>query len=184
MRALLKAVEERTQSILSLTSSNVAVRPTGKPPAFAGETFWAIHPGEFDNDLDTGRRDTYDVRITLTRKSGSYPDDRRGDELVVDPTDGMYYDAERLIAALHMDYTVLDFVGGTYGAGNWTGGKSYSLGTSVNGFVEPLRFRMCSEPQEVGSSWFHSEDGEEVSGYVMLIVFGGALRVQTIESDS
>jgi hypothetical protein len=184
MAALLKAVEERAQAILTLTSSNVLVRPTGKPPAFSGEEFWSIHPGEFTNDLDTGRRDTYSIRVTLTRRSGSYPDDRRGDELIAKATTGMYARVNLLIAGLHMDYLVLDYVGGTFGAGNWTGGKSYSLTTAVNGFVEPLMFMQCSEPQEVGASWFHSDEAEDVSGYAILIVFGDARRIQTVESDS
>lgn len=184
MRALLKAVEARVRTLTGLDSSKVAVRLSGEPPAFAGEVFWSVHPGPFTNDLDTGRRDTYEVRVTLTRRSGSYPDDRRGDELMCDATDGMYKDAEAVIAGLHMDYTTLDLVGGTYGAGNWTGGETYSLTTAVNGFVEPLMFESCSEPQRVGNAWFHSDESEDVSGYAMLIVFGKARRVQTIESDT
>lgn len=193
MRALLNAVSDRTKVLLSLDEGSVGVQDDGMPPAFAGQEYWAIHPGNVHNRAnDTNDQlDLYhSVTVTLTRKLGYVPTDRIASDTLLSLTDGMYLRAELLVGmsgqpGLHMDNKTLDLVGGTddQNSRTWAGGQIYSIPATVQGFCEPLRFRDMSLPQRKGPKWFAAgagttyPSGQKPTGMAIEIRFVDARRI-------
>lgn len=185
MAVLLQAVRDRVKAILSWDDSQVNVALDGQPPPFSGQQFAVVHPGALVNSAMNYLDEKYDVSITVTLRSDYSPPDRLGAEILVKATTGLYATVEALRAGLHMDYTgTLGLCGGSYGAGVWAGGQSYSLPATVNGFVEPLMFQRAGKPEPKGPDWFWAagEDGDEATtGVAVQIDLVGARRIQKIE---
>ncbi len=185
MAVLLQATLTRSRAILTLDESQSCVSLDGQPPPFSGQKFLVIHPGEFSNSDQNYLEETYGVRATLTLRAGVVPEDRIGANLLTLATTGLYALIERLRAGLHMDYTLLQIAGGTVGGSALSGGQSYSLAATVNGFHEPLMFQNCSAPEPKGPDWFWAEGQDDaITGVAVILSFGGAKRLQTIESQA
>lgn len=187
MGVLLQAVRDRLKTVLGIDDTQIDINETGRPPAFAGEEFWVVHPGAFNNTSVQSLDERYDVSVTRSRRTEYAPDDRSEDWLVAKTT-GTYDRIADARAALHMRYEVLDLCGGAKGDGtNWTGGQTYSLANTVDGFREPLFFSVAHKPEDKGSEWFwadESGDGNPVSGTAVQLDFLGARRTQNITGQS
>ncbi len=180
MRVLLQATLERMLAVLSLAATEGAVGFDGQPPAVAGEFFPVVHPGMAENDADLSLEEYFDVSVTLNLRVAYSPFDRHGAEVMTKATTGLYAKAELLRVGLHMDYVLMGYCGGL----DRTGGKAYSLPATVNGFVEPLKYRRMLPPRRVGPEWWWAEPNEDAlpAGVALQIDFGRARRQQTIES--
>lgn len=189
MGVLLQAVRDRLKTALGLDDTKIDINETGRPPAFAGEEFWVVHPGAFNNTSVQSLDERYDVSVTYNRRTEYAPDDRSEDWLVA-KTAGVYDRVATARAALHMDYGTLDLCGGTKSdtVTAWTGGQAYSLPNTVMGFREPLFFSMAHAPADKGPEWFWAEPADEgsspVGGVAVQMDFLGARRTQNITGQS
>ena len=177
------------------------VEHNGKPPPFSGQFFIALHQGTCRNQDQNGlsRDELYQVLVTLTYRTDIIPPDMLGSDLLlaspdsgVTPGLNLLWDA--IVTALHMSYGtgglsgtpgVLDLAGGAYNAsgGAWTGGQPYSLASSVQGFVEPLRFGTVTTPETCTPDWFWAEGQDNApTGVKVQLTFNDARRVQEIAS--
>ena len=170
MRALLQATLNHLRDTLSLDASTSEVMPTGKPPAFAGEVFYTVHPGTVSNQDVHCLDEQYSLDVTITLRSGKVPTDRVGTELLLAEDDGIYDRADAVRAAIHMRYVGL------------MNDANTDLTASVNGFVEPLVFLGYGRVQEQGGNWFGGKGGPGSAGISLTLSFGRARRAQTIES--
>lgn len=186
MVALLGGCKDTLATSLSLTDdSKIGTSYDGQPPAFDGEEFFQLHPGGIRNSDLESLDEYYDLTVTLTRRTGYAPQDRMGSDTMLDPTIGLYKRADAVKTSLHMKYEPLDKAGGTCIASGqtWTGGQTYSLAATVNGFVEPLHYAGMSAPMVKGPDWFWGEGSNEPpSGIAIEIYFKDARRIQTRES--
>lgn len=180
MRALLLAVSAKIQTVTGLGEKNVGVQEDGQPPAFSGELYIAVHPGEFSNAPDddageTALNETYSVEVTISRRAGFLPQDRVGAQVITLASTGLYARAEAIRVGLHMQY---DYI---IGAGANT--ANTLIGASENGFIKPLKFRRCSRPLRKGPDWFGAEKSS-AGGKALVLSFDGAHRVQVLEEMS
>lgn len=188
MGVLLQAVRDRLIAALSIDDpAKIAINGTGRPDPLAGEEFWVVHPGAFNNTSVQSLDERYDVCVTVSRRTEYAPDDRSEDWLVTG-TIGLYDRIALARAAVHMNYQVLADAGGFNGQANWAGGKPYSLPNTVNGFAEPLMFSLAHLPVPQGPEWFGSNsDGDEgnlYGGVSVQLDFLGARRTQNIASQA
>lgn len=171
MRALLTATRNRIRTALSLTERNCEIMPDGQPPAFSGELYIAVHPGDFYNDSLTSLDETYSVYVTITRRADYSPHDRLGTQLLTH-LDGLYGRAEAVRAIVHMDYSIIN-------------AANSIIGPLRNGFVEPLSFQNCTYLGVKGPDWFNAEGSDDTpTGLAVQLTFGGARRVQVIEEQA
>jgi hypothetical protein len=160
----------------------------GQPPPICGELFIAIHEGAWSGEYIEGRKDRIGVEITITRRIAAYPVDR-GKTPLLEAADALHVWIEKIAAKVHMNYNVLDMAGGTCVDHVWTGGKSYSLTATENGFAEPLYFTGCAgKTEKKGPDWFMADPSENVDnaplGIARTLVFGNAVRYQSTDSQS
>ena len=119
--------------------------------------------------------------VTITQRLGFTPQDRIDTAVLVKATTGMMDLVEALMVAMNLDYDIIQYVGGSYGAATYTGGKSYSLAVTVEGFATPPKLLRASKPVEKGVDWFFSErQAKPDSGVAVQIDFGNARRIQRI----
>lgn len=173
---LCTAVVTRLQSVLSLSSTSVEFMFDGQPPPMCGEEFFAVWPGAWrPNDIE-GLDEEFGVNVTLTRRARFAPKDRRATEIWTKLTTGMDARLRQIIAAIHLDK----------GSDAILNAANTLLGGSVNGFVEPLKFRDGGRPEIKGPDWFSADNegggGLMNAGVAQTLMFGGARRIQTIES--
>ncbi len=186
MTALTGAVLARLQSALSLDGSSSSISYDGQPPAFSGEEFFVVHPWFVQNTEGDRLDEKYGVVVTVTRRTGYPPQDRMGSDVTLYPTTGLYKRADAVKVALHKNYTVLNLAGGTCvesGGPTWTGGETYSIAATENGFVEPLVFDSYSDrPMVKGPEWFwaEAEGMDPPSGIALEVRFKDARRIQTL----
>lgn len=186
MGALLHATVDRIRT-LGYSPEQCGVQPDGEPDPVAGEVYVSVYPLGIRNTDEGAHRleEEYEVGVAVTLRAGSMPVDAFGPAGVTRATSGLYARAEAIRARLHMDYGVLDLVGGVCGTASWTGGRPYSLPATAQGFAEPLRFRTCSAVRLKGPDWFSAEgDADPPGGLVVEMVFAGARRIQTLESQA
>lgn len=159
---------------LGYDATNCEVGFDGQPPPFAGEWFVMVHPGEWSGRDIEGLEESIGCQVTVTVRSAKVPRDRQGTNALTGPT-GQSLDArlEAIRALLHLDYGMVDLANATITA-------------SANGFVEPLRFRDGGKPEPKGPEWFHAdlEGGSPPVGLAQTLAFGGAVRIQTKESET
>lgn len=180
-RAILLAVRDHLRAELQLSDLQCQVMFDGQPPPACGEVFVSVHPGSWSGNRGDGDLDeSLGVLVTATKRTTYAPADR-----VVSPLAGPEFEAldrllERLRAKLHKDppatgssthYPVLALANATIGA-------------TANGFIEPLVFRDGGRPEPKGAEWFSAEPGTGVCGLAQTLVFDGARRVQTVESQT
>jgi hypothetical protein len=191
MTALLGAVKARLQAALALGEGHVGVQVGGQPPPFNGDLYIALDGSGFDNRDQIGQSldESYGLELTLTIRCAHIPTDRTAAAVLLKIATGLWDRVAVIRKAIHMNYTVLDLAGGSYGSSTWTGGEPYSLASTINGFVEPLRFGRVQKPQWKFSDWLWSAEpqskqvGPRVPQAVaVMMTFGGARRCQTIES--
>lgn len=170
MPHLLQAVLDHLRASLALDESTSEVMPTGKPPAFSGDTFYVVHPGQIGTDQVEGLEETFGVDVTITLRTGSVPADRVGTELILNTTTGIYARAAAVRAKLHMRYADV------------MNDANAALGSGVNGFVEPLWFLGAGRVQEQGAAWFSAKaTTANPAGISLTLSFGRARRIQVIE---
>jgi hypothetical protein len=182
MEALLLATRERLRAGLPLPPRECDVMPDGRPPAYAGEVFVAVHPGGISTaagvDDDLALDEVYALVVTLTLRAAWLPRDRQGEFQTALAGAGLYARAERARALLHMSYAVLDLA-------NF--GQAYSIGSGENGFHHPLVSEGCGPPEEKGPEWFDAVSegagGDPPAGWALAWRFGGARRRQVIEEQ-
>lgn len=181
--ALLTAVRNVLRSQppngLGLTKAQCEVMFDGQPPPSCGELFVAVHPAEWNVEDVEGLNEVFGVEITVTVRVGKVPRDEMGLNALIGPA-GKSLDGylEEIRALLHLD-SVADQVLNQANA---------IIGSAANGFVEPLRFRGGSRPEPKGPDWFGAESsGAGMTppvGLAQTLSFGGARRVQRIESET
>lgn len=176
MQALLFAVRNylRTGGGGPYANAECDVRPDGAPGPIGPQVFVAVSPGGIRNS-DTSPHsldEEYEIKVTLTMKSGWLPVDNYGPEMVAKASTGLYARAEALRARIHGNYTIINNANTTIGAGE-------------NGFIEPLKFSYMTPPQFKGPDWFSGEDlATPPSGLAVDLTFVAARRVQVIEEQS
>lgn len=173
MRALVLAAVARLQAANSWTSSTCEASIDGAPPPMAGELFAAVRPGLWICNRDDGGLDEeFGFDVVITRRLGFAPTDRQdSDVMTTSGATGIMTVAETVRAQLHMSYTVIDTANTT-------------IGGSADGFIEPVRFLSATPPRVVGADWFSSDQDDFQAGLMQTLTFGGARRVQTIESQT
>lgn len=193
-RALLLAVRDRLRDApanggLGFVAAECEVMFDGQPPPICGERFSAIWPGEWTGHYVEGADEMLGVNVTVTLRVGKVPRDRMGVNALVGPT-GQNLDQllESIRAKLHMDP----------GPRTATDARNYPVLTMANayitallgpnnGFVEPLQFQNGGRPEPKGPEWFEAASDVEGAtppvGIAQTLSFGGARRLQTIESE-
>ena len=171
MPALVSAVVTQLKSALTLTDSTIISSFDGQPPPFSGQIFYVVHPGAVSGGSDLRLEESYGVDVTITQRIPYVPFDRI-DDVFYHQSTGIYAKADAVKAALHMSYTVMN-------------AANVIIGNSVNGFEEPLKYQSISSPVVRGADWFFA-DGEAnpPSGVSLVVSFGGASRMQSIESQA
>lgn len=181
-RALLLAVRDQLRLSppqgVGLATEECDVRPSGRPPPNVGERYVAISPSYWRGQDIEGLEEELGVQVTVTVRGAKVPDDRFGAYLLVGPT-GQSLDEllEKIRAVMHLDR----------GADAILNRANTTIGVSANGFVEPLRFREAGRPEEMRQDWFEGREGgrvprDTIVALVQTLTFGGARRVQTVES--
>lgn len=170
MSALLAAVEARLRSAAVLDDPDgraSGVQPDGKPPPFPGQFYFAAHglgiTGDDPNALSNDR--LFNVGVTITARMAYAPGDRRGSRMLLDQQ--LLERAEFIADALHMDYVTM----------NDANARITGFGTTVNGFVEPLKLADITQPDEAPADWVKSNGNE---CYVCAVRLVGARRVRPL----
>jgi hypothetical protein len=186
MRALLLATKSTILAHLGLSASQTRdlvcdFTEDGRPKPTSGQWFYGIVGGTFNNQQNQCLDETYDLRVVITLKAGFAPHDRLGQELLVskatpgNPNSGGIWDrAERLRAAIHMNYVLMDEA-------------NAEIGVLADGFIHPLIFQGVQYLGVKGPDWFDAESEDRhdpPSGVAIELRFGRAQRVQTIESQT
>ncbi len=170
--ALAAAVKSHLQTELSLDDSTCDLRPSGRPPATAGELFYAVHSPRAE--IDSFHQDCLSERlgfsVSITMRGPVYPTDTQGTELTF-PDTGLMDLARQVVELLHENYVVMGAANGLLPAG-------------ADPIIEPAYFSNGdSEPQPVGPEWFYSEASDPSqnipAGYTVQLVFGNAHRLQS-----
>lgn len=178
MRALLLAVKSDVQDFLGLTLDDardaiVDVTEDGRPKPVSEGVFYGIVGTGFSNMQDQCLRESYSVKVVITLWASYAPHDRLGNELVTKETTGLWDRVGALRARVHMRYQIMD-------AANTT------MGVLVDEFDHPLVFQNANYLGVKGPEWFDAEGGEDEppAGIAVELLFGGAERTQTIESQA
>lgn len=171
--ALLSAAETRLRSVFNDPEGRfVGAQPGGQPPPAMGQYYVGLDSAGYRNNDARGLSldEVYDLLVVVTFKYAVAPADRRG--LKMQAASEIRDTALRVRAALHMDYGVLN-------------AANALIGAAASGFVEPLRFRSASAASAKGADWVWAEDAAQPpTVFAAELRFGGARRVQTIESQT
>lgn len=169
-RALRLAVKAQLLTSLSLNADGreCACTVDGRPWPMAGQKFVAVHPGPHQNRGNDHHDELHSVLVTVTFRSPVYPTDREDQLLDLDEQLDEYCD--KVAQVLH-DTDTADAI---RVAANVT---LTAEDATQNGFVEPLRFRGCSQPQYRGAEWFRCGEGNEADGISRTLVFQEARRI-------
>lgn len=172
MNELILATVEHLRTALTLDAKVCDEQPDGQPPPNAGQVYYAVHQGGWTNAADEYLDELCGVLVTITLRAGYVPKDR---------TSLTLFRAIRPMCSLvrqhvHDNYALMNLANTKLNA---------AFGHTVNGFVEPLRFRSVSPPAVRGPDWFSAEaqpNGHTITGVSCTLVFERARRVQTLES--
>jgi hypothetical protein len=175
MEALLRGGAAFLQSAdgLSLGTDQCDEQPDGQPPPTAKYPYYAVHEGDWSNDQTEYLNETYGFEVTITIRAGVAPVDRYAVVLKRE----LWQLAAQLRAKIHGN-DLLRIKANTFIDGQ---------GVTVNGFVEPLRFRSAGKVQPRDQAWFWADDykgNSPPSGLSITLVFGGAVRAQMIEGQT
>lgn len=174
MAALLLAVraEMRSVSGMNLDEPLVDVMPTGRPPAVAGELFYAIHDGGETQLDDLSMEEESSFTITASMRGGRLPYDRWGTELIAEATTGLLDKCRTVAAHLHMNEDVRV-------------AANVIIGASENGFTETIRYLGRGIVEEKYGDWWHGgQRGQAPDGVAVQLRFGKLKRYQVISEQS
>ena len=171
--ALCKGIRDHLQTVFTLDANSCEVGFDGQPKPMAGQEYFAIHPMGWttvSGDWDLGEQ--YEVAVTVTRRLGSTPQDRRGVALWLTLTTGLEPRIRQVITAIHHNQLVRIacnvFI---------TGGASGKL-------LTPPQFLRVEPPVVRDYNWFTAEVPEnpdyDKAGVSQTIVFGKCQRVQSV----
>lgn len=191
--ALLYAVRDGIRAAgLNYDQATCEIMDDGRPPPRCGNFFAAIHDGEVTNDKDNQFDERYSFSVTLTMRV-TVPLDRVGDQQMarniarvpLGERQGFYAKADRLAKLLHMNWGFVVLQTQTPNSAN-DNLAAWATGTTVYGFVEPMRFRKMEAPKLVGGEWFGAEptEGDEETGMKATLTFNNARRFQPITAAS
>lgn len=156
---------------LGLTASECDEQPDGQPPPSMGQLYYAVSEGEWTCDTTEYLGESYGIEVTITVRAGVAPADRYGVMLKRTLRDL----AAKVRAAIHGNDLL------RLAANKHIENDS----VTVNGFVEPLRFKSAARIQVRGQDWFWAEGYEgssPPSGLSITLTFGQAIRDQGIDS--
>jgi hypothetical protein len=181
-RAIMLAARDHLRNLLALGETSCDTMFDGMPYPMAGETFVAIHPGNWTGESeDSDLSENFSFFVTVTRRLGFVPFDRALRETWAKATEGIEAVCRKIIIGkpvkvtsadygLHMNYTVMNAANTTY------------ITASYSGFHEPVRFLNGGQPTPRGPDWFTAEthqDGKTMNaGISQTLTFGQAKRVQ------
>ena len=157
----------------------------GKPPPRAGNVFVSVHNGRSQSSRDNQLMEEFGFSITLTMRVVRVALDRIGDQLIarnielnpIGTREGFNHKLEQLRAFLHMNWKIT-IQQDQYPKSANDNLASWSAGTTVFGFVEPMRYQSSGQIQLVGSEWFSAAPGAEMLGVKSQMEFGGCKRMQ------
>lgn len=168
---LLRGVRDSLRTALSLDATGCQVTADGRPDPMCGEWFVAVHGASTTNSARNHLDERVGLSVTITRRTGFTPQDRIGEEAVLD----LFGMASWVKALIHMEYPVMDAANALIDGFN----------VSTNGFVEPLDFQTQQYLGPQGPSWFWSEGVDDATtGIAVTLSFGNARRICYTESDS
>jgi len=183
--AFLSAVRNRLlEEVGDLNEDNCELRIRGMPPPWAGEEYVGLYatgwePGELSRISDRAIDEIYSFAVTITRRIGFSPGDRRSGEIYYIVSDGMEARARQITAAILKKRLEI------CGDANTRLQQITERGTITNGlFVEPLRWQGTdAEPREVGPEWFSANpDDNRAYGFALDIRFGDIRRIHNVSS--
>jgi hypothetical protein len=170
---MLAAVRDAIRDAFGLDQTGCQVTIDGRADPACGEWFVAVHAGSTTNSGRNGYLDELvGLSVTVTRRTGFSPVDRLGEEAVFD----LLGYASRVKALIHMDYPLILSRANALLDG---------VGTTTNGFVEPLMFQTQQYEGPKGPSWFWSEGVDDgITGLAVTLAFGGARRLVHVDDDT
>lgn len=184
--ALLRGVESRLRSAAVLDDAPreavgkvCGVQADGSPPPFSGQFYYAVwFNGARNNDPNALSMEWYyNVGVTVTAKMGYAPKDRRGARLTT--SNELLDRAMAVAAALHQDDSHrIEANQLIVGTAEWAALQTPTGRTTVNGFLEPLRFQSVSKVQDAPPGWAGT-DGQNEMLFVD-VLFRDAFRAQYI----
>lgn len=181
-RALLKAVRDLLRlpvgagtpaNGLGYANAVCEIMFDGQPPPSCGQLFVAVHEGDWTSNFDEAREDDMGVEITVTRRVAYLPRDR-GYVALLDATDALHVEMDRIIAKIHDNENVRTAAGTI-------------IGNLASNFHRPLFFRgPAGKTIPQGPDWFSADpDGPSPpTGVARTLRFGGATRTQRIEDQT
>lgn len=185
MGALLFAVRDRIRDQLQLTEAECEIMPDGFPAPRCGQFFAAVHEADWttlgpDSGSDWDLDETMGVSVTCSFRTGAYPFDKVGPELLYKPGEGAEHKLRQIIVAVHQDQANVRAVANTRIADEW--------GDTPDGFCTTL---VCANPgrwEWKTDDWFNSyveadfqgAGTSPYAGIARVLTFAGARRIQTI----
>lgn len=173
-------------SRLPLTADQIQITPSpGKPFAFSGEWFVAVHGNDWSSDNDdTNRGLDYrlGVSVTVTKRTANVPYMKRGTDVYAAAYVGLSAVCLKVIQFTANKTTLFTELAGLDEYKYWT--DSENDGENLQGqLYEYLRFLRCdSSAVEVYDDWFSAVNqnvdsdgyGEKVMGHTMTVELGRA----------
>ena len=188
MSALCLAVRNDLRTMLGVPSATYAdaslicdLAFEGMPHPAAGEVFYAVHDGGW-NAAQTGDYDLFErmtVSVTITKKVGYTPKDRRATDAWATSSTGLDALARAVVKRLHQNQAIRL-------AANVIIGATDTLDSNPNGFETTVIFQGGSNVQQHGPEWFESPQYSGVSvpdktvAISVRLDFGMADRLQGI----
>jgi len=180
-RALALAVRNYLRTQVPLKDEECEIMFDGQPPPMAGQRFASVWHAEWQAEDVEAIDEYFGLNVTVSVRTAYAPMDRGVFPLLADQQ-GLDLDhlVRKIMTAIHLD-----------APGNPAGDAILNAANVIinaeptgaaNGFIEPLRFRGGSAIEPKGSEWFGAEPDSGVVGIAQTIHFGGARRVQNIES--
>ncbi len=155
----------------------------GDVPAAAGEFFCAVFEmGEQSKQFDS--LDNYaQIGVCLTRRVAYSPEDRVAEEVIDELVVGLEVMADQVRTLVHGDFGISS--GPQDGANNYAilrAANDYIFqqsapGSTVYGFVEPLRYLSKSPTQFRDGSWFQGDSADKDAGLSVSMTFGYARKI-------
>lgn len=156
------------------------VQVDGKPPNNCGQWYYAVHLNGLSSD-DQGS-DSNDsllaATVTITRRAGQFCKDRKGRMSVT--ANEIYDQADWVKDLFHQDDATRILANIEMGM---TATEAANARSTMNGFVEPLKYRSVSNIQEWNASWVGGDPDSanpEKDIFVVAVEFNGARLVKPI----
>lgn len=153
-------------------TNSAIVGPDGRPHPRAGTWFVGVHSAYQRGRQEGSSEEEYGIDITVSRRLEA-PFDRIGPEVKNHAVQGLNQHCEAIKAMmLRRQYSIIATANNIIGASS--------------GFVEPLFFiDGDARSVEVSADWYSadgSEEGMNTVGLKRTMRFGGAVRIQALES--